>query len=170
MTEMTPRQRVRAALNHQEPDRVPTALGGGPYGIVDDLYVKLVDYFDLGQPVPPFRSGHNISYMDDRLFERLGVDTRYVWPGGSPSDPLPSPDNPGELIDGYGQPWQRAAPYYYPGAGVLAGATIDDIESRVKWPEPNDPRWTAGVRDRAQTLKDNTHYFVIARMVTSHGP
>ncbi len=170
MAEMTPRQRVRAALHHQEPDRVPTALGGGPYGIVDDLYLKLVNYFDLGQPVAPFRSGHNISYMDDRLFEKLGIDTRYVWPGNSPSDPLPSPDRPGELIDGYGLPWKRAAPYYYPGNGVLAGATLDDIESRVKWPDPNDPRWTAGVRDRAQTLGENTPYFVIARMVTSHGP
>ena len=37
-TKMTPRARVFATLNHQEPDRVPTALGGGPYGLVDDLY------------------------------------------------------------------------------------------------------------------------------------
>ena len=170
MADMTSRERVRAALNHQEPDRVPTALGGGPYGVVDDLYLKLVDYFHLGQPVAPFRSGHNISYMDDRLFEKLGVDTRYIWPGTSPSDPHPSPDNPDELIDGYGQPWRRAVPYYYPGSGVLAGAMISDIESRVKWPNPSDPRWTAGVRDRAQTLQENTQYAVIARMVTSHGP
>ncbi len=170
MVDMTPRQRVRAALNHQEPDRVPTALGGGPYGIVDDLYLKLVDYFDLGRPVTPFRSGHNISYMDDRLFEKLGVDTRYVWPGSSPSDPQPSPDNPDELIDGYGQPWKRSVPYYYPGSGVLAGATLGDIESRVKWPDPFDPYWTTGVRDRARLLKENTNYCVIARMVTSHGP
>jgi uroporphyrinogen decarboxylase len=170
MAAMTPRQRVRAALDHQEPDRVPTAIGGGPYGIVDELYLKLVDYFQLGQPVRPFRSGHNISYMDDRLFERLGVDTRYIWPGSSPSDPLPAADNPDELIDAYGQPWKRAAPYYYPGNGLLAGATLDDIETRVKWPDANDPRWTAGVRDRAQMLKESSDYFVVARMVTSHGP
>ena len=170
MADMTPRERVHTALSHQEPDRVPTALGGGPYGVVDDLYLKIVDYFQLGQPVAPFRSGHNISYMDDRLFEKLGVDTRYVWPGASPSDPQPAPGQPDELIDGYGQPWKRALPYYYPGHGVLAGATVDDIESRVTWPNPNDPRWTAGVRDRAQVLKEKTDYFVIARMVTSHGP
>ncbi len=33
MAKMTPRERVRMALDHREPDRVPTALGGGPYGI-----------------------------------------------------------------------------------------------------------------------------------------
>jgi len=170
MVEMTPRERVSAALNHQEPDRVPTALGGGPYGIVDDVYLKLLDYFRLGQPVAPFRSGHNISYMDDRVFEKLGVDTRYVWPGASPSDPRPSPERGGELIDGYGLGWRQAAPYYYPGEGMLAGATIDEIDTRVRWPDAADPRWTAGVRERAQLLRENTHYFIIARMVTSHGP
>ncbi len=27
---LTPRERVLAAINHEEPDRVPLALGGGP--------------------------------------------------------------------------------------------------------------------------------------------
>ena len=39
---MLPRERVLAALNHQETDHVPTALGGGPYGVVDELYLRLV--------------------------------------------------------------------------------------------------------------------------------
>ncbi len=71
---MTPRQRVKTALSHQEPDSVPTALGGGPYGIVDDLYLRLVKLLDLGEPVTPFRVGHSISYMDDRLLKKLGTD------------------------------------------------------------------------------------------------
>jgi uroporphyrinogen decarboxylase len=53
---MTPRQRVLAALNHQEPDRLPLALGGGPYGLVDDLYLQLVKDLKLGEPVAPFRT------------------------------------------------------------------------------------------------------------------
>jgi uroporphyrinogen decarboxylase len=170
MAEMKSRERVRTALNHQEPDRVPIALGGGPYSIVDDVYLKLVDRFELGQPVLPFRTGHNVSYMDDRLLAKLGIDTRYVWPGHSPSDPAQPTSEPNTFLDGFGQPWKRALPYYYPGAGVLAGAKIDDIETKVKWPDPADPRWTAGVGERARTLKENTDLFVIARMVTSHGP
>lgn len=169
--QMTPRERVITALAHQEPDQVPIALGGGPYGLVDDLYFKMLDLLQLGDPVPPFRTGHNISYMDDRLLEKLQIDTRYVWPGLSPSSPVPSPDNPDKIVDGFGQPWVRAVPYYYADRGILVDSTdINDIDSLVKWPDTSDPKWTKGVRERAQALREGTDYFVIARMVTSYGP
>jgi hypothetical protein len=85
---ITPRQRVQTALTHEEPDRVPLALGGGPYGLEDELYLRLVKHLDLGEPVPPFRAGDSISYMDDRLLERLGADLRYCWPGLLPNSPV----------------------------------------------------------------------------------
>ena len=164
MATMTSRERVLTALNHQEPDRVPTALWGGTYGLVDDLYLALLKVMDWGEPVAPFRSGHNISYIDDRVLDRLGTDTRYVWPGASPSSPRPD-----TMRDGFGQPWKKALPYYYPDTGILAEAGLDDIDRLVAWPDPADPRWTAGVRERARLLKEQTDAFVIGRMVTSHG-
>jgi len=168
--EMTPYERVRAAIEHQEPDRVPVALGGGPYGIVDKVYFKLLELFGLGDPAQPFRKGHNISYMDDRVFEKLGIDTRYVWPGDSPSNLKVPTDQPDVFLDGYGQPWRRALPYYFPEQGILLGKDVNAIDEIVQWPDTSDPRWVVGVRQRAQTLKQNSDYFVIARMVTSHGP
>jgi uroporphyrinogen decarboxylase len=170
MAEMSPRERVRTALNHQEPDRVPVALGGGPYGIVDELYFDLLKLLSLGKPIPPFRTGHNITYLDDRVMERLGVDTRYVWPGESPSSPKTPTDDPNRFLDGYGQPWRKSFPYWHAVDNILAGKDIDDIESVVTWPDPRDPKWIVGVRERAQSLKEETDYYVIARMVTSHGP
>jgi uroporphyrinogen decarboxylase len=169
MAEMTSRERVHTALNHEEPDRVPTALGGGPYSIVDDLYFKLLDALGIEEPVEPFREGHNVSFQDDRILDRLGTDTRYVWPTLSPSSPLAGDGE--KLIDGYGQPWNRALPYYYPAAGILEHADgIDAIDELVTWPDPKDPKWTSGVRARAQMLRERTDKFVVARMVTSHGP
>jgi uroporphyrinogen decarboxylase len=168
--EMTPRERVLTALNHQEPDRVPTALCGGPYGLVDEVYLKLVELVGLGQPVKPFREGHNVSYIDDRLLARLNVDTRYVWPNDSPSSPKYPTDAQDMFLDSFGQPWKRAQPYYYPTQGILAEANIDQIETQVKWPTPSDPCWTAGVRERARALKEGTDCFVIARMISSYGP
>ena len=168
---MTHRERVLAALNHQEPDRLPLALGGGPYGLVDDLYLRLVKDLKLGEPVAPFRTGHNISYMDDRLLERLGTDTRYCWPGLLPNSPV----NPGEdentFYDSYGQVWKRALPYYYAADGLLKDAKeIADIDREVHWPDLSDTRWTAGLEERARRLREQSDYFVIMRMVASHGP
>lgn len=168
---MTPRQRVLTALTHEEPDTVPLALGGGPYGLVDDLYLRLVQHLNLGGPVPPFRTGHSISYMDDRLLERLGTDLRYCWPGLLPNSPVTRGDDDDTFYDSYGQVWKRALPYYYTGEGILRNASsIADIESRVRWPDLTDPRWTHGVAERAQMLRGQTDYFVVMRMVASHGP
>jgi uroporphyrinogen decarboxylase len=168
---MLPRERVIAALNHQEPDRVPMALGGGPYGLVDDLYLSLVQHLDLGNPVAPFRSGHNISYMDDRLLEIFGTDTRYCWPGLLPNSPVHPGEDANTFYDSYGQVWKRALPYYYSGAGLLQDATsVEDVERLVRWPDLSDLRWMAGLAQRARMLRENTDYFVIMRMVASHGP
>jgi uroporphyrinogen decarboxylase len=168
---MTPRQRVLTALTHEEPDTVPTALGGGPYGLVDDLYLRLVEYMGLGEPVPPFRSGHSISYMDDRLLERLGTDLRYCWPGLLPNSPITPGEDDDTFYDSYGQVWKRALPYYYAGDGLLAQAnSIEDIERLVQWPDLTDPRWMAGVAERARELREGTDYFVVMRMIASHGP
>jgi uroporphyrinogen decarboxylase len=168
---MTPRQRVQTALAHEEPDIVPLALGGGPYGLVDDLYLRLVKHLDLGEPIPPFRIGHSISYMDDRLLERLGTDLRYCWPGLLPNSPVTHGEDDDTFYDSYGQVWKRVLPYYYTGEGILKEATgIDDIERLVRWPDLSDPRWTQGVTERARMLREQTDYFVVMRMVSSHGP
>ena len=170
-TTMTPRQRVLTALTHEEPDTVPLALGGGPYGLVDDLYLRLVDLLNLDSPVRPFRNGHNISYIDDRLLKKLGTDLRYCWPGLMPNSPVNPGSDENTFYDSYGQVWKRAFPYYYSGDGLLKEATsVDDIEYLVHWPDLSDPRWMAGVTERARTLKEDTNYFVVMRMVSSHGP
>ncbi|MEW5869893.1 MAG: uroporphyrinogen decarboxylase family protein [Chloroflexota bacterium] len=168
---MKPRQRLLAAIDHQEPDRLPLALGGGPYGVVDPLYLKLVELLGLGAPVEPFRSGHSISYMDDHLLEKLGVDTRYCWPGLMPNSPVLPGEDEDTFYDSFGQAWKRALPYYYAGDGLLKDATdIDDIDRRVRWLDLDDPRWTAGLAERARWLHEHTDYFVVMRMVASHGP
>jgi uroporphyrinogen decarboxylase len=168
---MTHRERVLTALAHEEPDTVPTALGGGPYGLVDDLYLRLVKHLDLGEPVQPFRAGHSISYMDDRLLEKLGTDIRYCWPGLLPNSPVLRGEDEDTFYDSYGQTWKRAVPYYYAGEAILKDSSnIDDIDARVRWPDLSDPRWTQGVEERARLIREQTDYFLVMRMVASHGP
>ena len=171
LTQMTSRQRVRTALAHAEPDVVPAALGGGSYGIVDDLYLRLVKLLELGEPAAPFRSGHSISYMDDRLLAKLGVDLRYCWPAHLPNSPVTPGEDPDTFYDSYGQVWKRAVPYFYAGEALLKeAASPDDIERLVRWPDLSDPGWMAGVADRARLLHEHNEFFVVMRMVASHGP
>lgn len=167
---MIPVDRVKKALAHEMPDRVPLALWGGPYGIVDPLYYALVDLLNLGEPTPPIRSGHTINHMDDRLLEVLGTDTRYIWPGASPSSPShPAPDS-NLIFDDFGQPWRETYPYFSATDGLLEKSTsLSDIDNLVNWPDVDDPRWTTGVSARAKSLEGGG-YYVIGRMVLSHGP
>jgi uroporphyrinogen decarboxylase len=109
--------------------------------------------------------------MDDRLLEKLATDIRYCWSGLLPNSPILPGSDENTFYDSYGQVWHRAQPYYYAGKGILEDAeTIDDIERRVHWLDFSDPRWTAGLAERAQSLREATHYFIVMRMVASHGP
>jgi len=171
MMQLSPRDRVFLAINHEEPDRVPLALGGGPYGIVDSVYLKMVDYFELGDPTTPFRNGHSISYMDDRLLEKLCTDIRYVYPNLLPNSPVSSGEHPDIFTDSYGQIWHKAEPYFYAGTGILSHIQPDDDISQVmKFPNPEEPKWMKGIAEHARRLRESTDYFVTMRMVASHGP
>jgi len=84
---MTPRERVMLALNHQEPDRIPIDLGGTIVSsIAKSSYITLKQY--LGQPLAKSRDGgkeitmldyvQQLPYVDEPLMQRFGVDVRMV--------------------------------------------------------------------------------------------
>jgi hypothetical protein len=82
---MNSRQRVLAALNHQQPDRVPLDLGGGPVtGMHASSVYQLRQALKLdppGTPVKVIEPYQMLGAIAPDLIERLGVD---VVPLGSP--------------------------------------------------------------------------------------
>jgi uroporphyrinogen decarboxylase len=102
---MDHRERVLVAVNHQEPDRLPTALWGSAYGMTDPLYRELLEYLNVGQPVLPFRTrrGHTVNYYDDRVLEALDTDVRYVWLGFTDLGGPPA----GSGLDAPGGGWEQ---------------------------------------------------------------
>lgn len=74
---MTSRERVLAALNHQEPDRVPIDFSGHrSSGISAIAYPKLREF--LGLPPTPIRVYdliQQLAILDDDIMDRFGVDT-----------------------------------------------------------------------------------------------
>lgn len=77
MKTMTSRERVRAALRHQAPDRVPLDLGSTPVtGIHFSTYSRLRQA--LGFPAIPVKVGEPfqmLAELEPEVAERLGVDT-----------------------------------------------------------------------------------------------
>ena len=76
-TALTSRERVLAALNHQEPDRIPIDLSGHrSSGIAAMAYARLRDY--LGLPRKPIRIYdpiQQLAVVDEDVLHRFRVDT-----------------------------------------------------------------------------------------------
>jgi len=77
---MNSRERVIAALDHREPDRVPIDLGGTIVSSIHrQAYVDLKQY--LGMPVEDLTLVdyvQQLPYLDEKLLERFDVDFRMV--------------------------------------------------------------------------------------------
>ena len=74
---MTHRERVLAAINHREPDRVPIDFGGHhSSGIAAIAYAKLRSFLGLpSRPVRVVEPIQQIALVDDDVLDLFGVDT-----------------------------------------------------------------------------------------------
>ncbi|MBL7152650.1 MAG: methyltransferase [Phycisphaerae bacterium] len=74
---MTSRERVLAALEHQQPDRVPIDLSGHrSSGIAAIAYAQLRDYLGLpAKPVRVYDVIQQLAIVDEDVLERFNVDT-----------------------------------------------------------------------------------------------
>ena len=75
---MTARERVSAALNHQEPDRVPVALGGSAQHLAEQRYAILRDHFDLHDTPRRTLVGFYTTPDYNPVLDQLGTDIRYL--------------------------------------------------------------------------------------------
>jgi uroporphyrinogen decarboxylase len=166
---MTPRERVLAALNHEEPDRVPLLLWGSYYTLNDETYLNLLKYLKIGEPRSPFRRymSRNSNYYDDRILDRLGTDVRYIWSGFTD---LGGARMDGDRRDAWGVGWERQGPNITSTRFPLAGATIADIENYA-WPDPEEFFDFELMKNRLAWLREKySDHAIGARAVNSYGP
>lgn len=160
---MTHRERVLAALNHQEPDRVPIDLGSTRCSSIHLAgYRRLKAHFGVEAPEAITDRMMQPALVDEPVLRALDIDTRGLFPGG--------PDNrPDVEIDEitYRDEWGvvRSMPpgsYWYDlKESVLAGeVSLHDILLH-SWPDPGDPGRTRGLRERALKLKEEGDYALV---------
>ena len=161
------RERVLAALRHEEPDRVPLALWGSAYGLIDGLYTRMRDHLGLDREgairMRP-RKGHTVNYMDDRVLEALDVDVRYVWSGATDvNSPLR-----GVGPDLFGVEFEKTGYQVHPVRYPLAEAgEAEVLDYRMPEVEPLVDR--AAARERARRLRETSDHALIARAPNSFG-
>lgn len=165
---ITGRERVLAAINHEEPDRVPIVIGAsnatglkaGPYrglkqllGVTsEDRYIY--DWPELGTILP-----------DEAVLERLHADVRGIFDSFPAATLARNAARPAHspFIDDWGSGQVEVEDgTWYPGVHPLAEATTIDAIERYPWPDMDDPSRVADVRAAAARLAADNQYAILA--------
>ncbi len=164
---MTPRDRVLAALAHEQPDRVPIVIGtSNTTGIKMGAFRRLKAYLGVTAPDRYVYDWPELGTAapDEETLRRLRSDARGVL------DRFPvevyrrnqarPPHAP--FIDDWGTGQVEISPgSWFPGVHPMKDArTLDDID-RYPWPDMDDPSRVAHVRAEAARLRDEAEYAVI---------
>lgn len=162
MAALTSRERIRAALNHGIPDRIPVDVGGSyATGVNVDAYAAWKAYLGLNTPNEVASRRSQIAWVEDEIRKRFGIDTWPVLPR--------APHNPPEELfpDGsYRDEWGviRSRPpggHYYVSYEPLAAECSLDAILKYPWPNPDDPGYVEGLRDEAQRGHDADYAVVL---------
>ena len=166
---MTSRERVLKTLNHQTPDRVPIDFGGFQTGIHKTAYAALVKHLGLREEIAILDPVQQLARPSEAVLERFHVDTRYVLAHGPDGfdGAIRKVERNGrlwhDLKDEFGVVWSMPE-----GTGLymdishhpLADAGIAELAD-YPWPNGEDASRFTGVREHAQTLRNETPYALV---------
>jgi uroporphyrinogen decarboxylase len=160
---MTPRERVIAALNHLEPDRVPVILGGSANHLTEQRYKLLRDHFGIEDIPRRTLVGFYTTPDYNPLLDKLGTDFRFIHlrpPAEFICNELDGPFT--EFIDEWGLKHRLVGGYYDLTQPPLANdISISKIE-QFPWPDPYDPVRVNGLKEEIEHLYHNTSYAIVA--------
>ena len=172
---MTPRERVRRALAHQEADRVPVDLGSSIVtSITKAAYVPLMAH--LGLPAGDVTIHDEIQqlpYLAEDLLRRFAVDTRMVQlpPAHVAGVEILDEDEYWAMYDRWGSKLRmpKASPLYYDWVEFpIRDLTMEALDA-YRWPEPDPPEVVATLRERAQWLHAHTDYALVGSGIIGGG-
>ena len=165
---MTPRERLRTALHHQEPDRVPIDFGQDFHnGINEFAYRHLLAYLgmDIPEPICVYDLMQRLAVVDERVLERFRVDTRYIM--ANPNEHWEQTvEADGSFEDEWGIYRKRCGYYCENVRAPLADKTFEEIV-RYPFPDPSEKTRFRGLRERAQRLYTATPYALMAGQAAS---
>jgi uroporphyrinogen decarboxylase len=160
---MTHRERILAALEHRQPDRVPKDLGSSRVtGMVKPAYETLCAYLGFGKPGAIVDRMQQVVALDEEVLRYFDVDVRAI--SQNPAD------HGGDVelgSDRYADEWGvvRRKPagchYYELERSPLCGEIAPQDITRHAWPDPSDPGRCRGLREQARRLREETDFAVM---------
>ncbi len=158
---MNSRERVMAALSHQEPDMVPIDLGSTENTTITRIaYINLRAYLKLPEDPQPYIINRMMDsvYPQEDLLVRYEVDFRPIRPSTT-FKPVIREMQDDSFYDAYNIRWKKAAYYYDMVEHPLADKTIEDLPG-IQFPDPYQPGLTEGIGEYARWLYENTDYAI----------
>jgi len=152
MASMSSRERVRIALSHREPDRVPFSLGGTAQKISNSTTLKLLEYYNITERPQKVLAGLDFMYYSLPLMQKLGVDVAYLYL--EPPAEFKYYDEP-EYVDEWGLTHRRFENFIALEGAPLKNADIRKIKN-YQGPNPYDPNRVFGLREKAKVLFEET--------------
>ena len=157
---MTPRERILAAFDHREADRLPRDLAGTRYSSIHaEAYARLRPA--LGLPAAAITivdTTQGLAHVHEDVLARFGADAALV-ATGSPTGyrrEVVIEDGWERFVDEWGV--VRARPvgglYFESSTAPLVGGIGSADVSAFAWPDPRDPGRVAGMAERARHIRD----------------
>ena len=159
----THRDRVTATLSHKEADRIPFDLGGTFLSSVHIVpYQALKSHYGINDEDSIILKNGQIAGIHEPILEEIGIDFRYVSLGIPDSyEDIPVGDDGYQDSYGIVRRKPRGSYYYDLVKSPLSGPiSIQDITS-FHWPNPSDPGFTRGLRDRLLEFRRDYDYALV---------
>jgi uroporphyrinogen decarboxylase len=165
MSEMSSRERVVTALQHEEPDRVPLDISFG-YQAYDNLR-RFLGFRSSGPLLP---SGPDLTVRPPADFlQAMNIDLFYVGLAAGSNEPKFEYGS-GEYSDEWQVRYERieqpAGLMYEARGHPLRNATKEDLKY-FPWPDPYDPARTEGLAERCGSLYEHTDFAIVGRFNTA---
>jgi len=175
MAGLTSRDRLLTALRHSEPDRVPYDLASTQVtGISAIAYANLRKHLGMTALEPQICDQiQQVCAPHDDMMERLGVDTRGLFPLTSHNWNVVGKDEGEYLV--YADEWglthrmPKHGGFWY----SLYRSPIEDTTLTAEavdkrpWPDPRDPRRIEGLRAQAEAFRAQGKAVFMMDLVTS---
>jgi uroporphyrinogen decarboxylase len=162
---MTPRERVLAAVDRHQPDRVPIDVGGTSFStVIGQAYERLKAHVAPALGVEAetryMKRKSRSTRLDEGVARRLGTDTRPLLVG-APDGWSDVYFEDGSFRDEFGVVWRKAGDgHYAPTGNPLREATLADLKA-FPWPDPLNPGRTRGLGEQARRLHQGSDYAVV---------